>query len=327
VKLLDYFVGDGEESRRHAFVMSSGSDTNPCTITSPCRTLQAAFNVTPSSGGVIEAIDAAGYGGVTINHAIGVIGHGVALIGGQTFENNAIVINAGANDDVYLSGLIVDGGVGGNVGILLNSGASLTIEGSSIRNFGTGIYFTPTIASAAFNWSNLLVNNTLISSCEFYGIHFAPNGSANSTAVINKTEVILPQGIAVLASVNAGAANVTISDSRIMGSGYNPVNTINGNCNGGCTGVYATTPPSPPQNSSGVFTLNVRIQDTTITGEQIGILVTGGSTLVFVHNVASVYNVYGYQQIGGSYLVGDGTNNFANDAIGNTGSYSAITLQ
>jgi hypothetical protein len=59
-----------------SWVSHSGSDTNTCTITSPCRTFQRAYNVT-NSGGIVKAMDAGEYGPVTITNPISIDGNGV----------------------------------------------------------------------------------------------------------------------------------------------------------------------------------------------------------------------------------------------------------
>src|SRR6202163_1048343 len=43
------------------FVSTAGSDSNPCSITQPCRHFQAAVNAT-SAGGEVDALDAGAYG-------------------------------------------------------------------------------------------------------------------------------------------------------------------------------------------------------------------------------------------------------------------------
>ncbi len=43
------------------FVSVAGSDSNPCTITQPCRHFQAAVNAT-AVGGQVDALDAGAYG-------------------------------------------------------------------------------------------------------------------------------------------------------------------------------------------------------------------------------------------------------------------------
>jgi hypothetical protein len=137
------------------FVAAQGSDSNPCTFGQPCRSFQAAFAAT-SPGGEIDVLDPAGYGSLTITHAISIQGHGYA--GLAVPSGDGITINAGASDKINLRGLLLDGVGTGSNGVVFNTGASLNIQDCVIRNFASGgISFTPTALSALF------VSNTLVS--------------------------------------------------------------------------------------------------------------------------------------------------------------------
>ena len=59
------------------FVAALGNDANACSITAPCRTMQAAYNAT-APGGEIEVLDPTGYATLTITHSINIQGHGWA---------------------------------------------------------------------------------------------------------------------------------------------------------------------------------------------------------------------------------------------------------
>src|SRR5580704_14130793 len=54
-------------ARDRVFVASYGSDSNPCTFGSPCKTFQQAVNVVADSGEV-TAIDSAGFGPLSISN-------------------------------------------------------------------------------------------------------------------------------------------------------------------------------------------------------------------------------------------------------------------
>src|ERR1035437_1194301 len=124
------------------YVSGLGSDGNPCTVLSPCRTLQAALTKT-LPGGEIDTLNSANYDYVTINQAISIIGaHGATGVL-ATSTVTGITINAGANDIVSLQGLEIDGAGSGANGIQFNSGGSLNIQDSVIRGFTNGITFQP----------------------------------------------------------------------------------------------------------------------------------------------------------------------------------------
>jgi hypothetical protein len=148
--------------RDRVFVASYGSDSNPCTFGSPCKTFQNAINVV-AQGGEVTAIDSAGFGTFTISHAVTITSpNGVeAGIAAPAVDGVAITINAGPSDNIVLSGLTLDGdNVSNSTGIQFNTGGSLSIQNSVIRNFSyAGIFFEPNGPSQFFALNTLLLNN------------------------------------------------------------------------------------------------------------------------------------------------------------------------
>jgi hypothetical protein len=94
------------------FVSGKGTDKsadggNSCASpTNPCRTFQFAISKT-SAGGEVKALDPADYGGMVITQSISI--SGVEGAGIDRNSGDAVVINAGPNDVVNLSHLILDG--------------------------------------------------------------------------------------------------------------------------------------------------------------------------------------------------------------------------
>jgi hypothetical protein len=117
-----------QAQRARVFVASYGSDTNPCTFGSPCKTFQNAVNVVADHGEV-TAIDSAGFGTVMItNKSVSItspdgVEAGIAIPLGGT----GIAINAGTGR-VALRGLTLDGGEEGLDGISFASGQALTMR-------------------------------------------------------------------------------------------------------------------------------------------------------------------------------------------------------
>src|ERR1051326_8920883 len=129
-------------AQSRVFVAALGSDTNACTFAAPCRSFQHAHNVVAANG-EIDVLDPAGYGALTITKAISVQGHGFSGI--TATSGNAITINAGANDQISLRGLVIEGFGTGDNGIVFNAGTSSNIQDSVIRHFtANGISFQPT---------------------------------------------------------------------------------------------------------------------------------------------------------------------------------------
>jgi hypothetical protein len=145
------------QTASRVFVAAQGSDSNPCTFAQPCRSFQVAHN-TVAAGGEVDVLDPADYGALTITKSISIQGHGFAGI--AVASGDGITINAGASDKISLRGLLIDGVGTGTNGITFNSGGSLDLQNSLIRNFtGDGIAFLPTGSST------LIVSDTRVVAC------------------------------------------------------------------------------------------------------------------------------------------------------------------
>src|SRR5215470_18847474 len=141
----------------------SGNDGNDCNRLTPCRTFQVAHDKTLANG-EITVLDPGGYGAVTITKTISIINDGVGeagvLVSGGLI---GITVNAGPFDRVSLRGLTVKGiGFGGGNGIRFNSGASLTIENSAVRNLtGDGIQMLSNVPASTI--VTFTISNTFVS--------------------------------------------------------------------------------------------------------------------------------------------------------------------
>ena len=134
------------------FVAAQGSDSNPCTIAAPCLTFQYAHD-TVAARGVIEVLNPADYGILTITKSISIEGHGFAGIGVGA-GNRGIRVAASATDAVYLNGLIIEGYGQGQKGIEFLNGQSLAVENCVIREMSNGgldfLYSSPKSLQALF---------------------------------------------------------------------------------------------------------------------------------------------------------------------------------
>src|SRR5450631_4083490 len=111
-----------------AWVSGHGVDAAGCGApTNPCRSFQYTHDHIVAAGGEIDILDPAGYGAITITKAISIVNEGVGEAGVQATAGNAIAINAGATDSVYLKGLNIDGQGTALHGVVVNSVGSLTI--------------------------------------------------------------------------------------------------------------------------------------------------------------------------------------------------------
>jgi hypothetical protein len=102
-------------------------------------------------------LDPANYGALTITGPVTIEGHGWASLAAVS-RGAAIQINANLGDKINIIGVVLDGiNIESTTGILFNSGGSLTVRDSVIRNFGSaGIIFGPNTSNPA----SLYVSNT-----------------------------------------------------------------------------------------------------------------------------------------------------------------------
>jgi hypothetical protein len=174
----------------------SGNDANTasnCSLAFPCRSFNSAISVT-DPGGEVVILDTAGYGSMTINKSIKIIGPsgvygGISVVAGGAVTTG-IVINAGNGDDITLRGLDISGVVppGGvapfpDIGIDIQNAGGVHIEKSSIGNFtqDTSACIKVNVASTV----RVYVDDSFLRACRT-GIY------ANGTvALANKPSVIV----------------------------------------------------------------------------------------------------------------------------------------
>jgi hypothetical protein len=194
------------QAQNRVFVAAQGLDSNPCTFAQPCRTFQHAHDVVAANG-EIDVLDPAGYGALTITKAISIQGHGFAGI--SATSGDAITVTANATDKISLRGLLIDGVGTGSKGIALNTGSSLDIQDTLIRNFiNNGLYVS---AGAS---ATLLVSNTQIS--DIVGNIGSVEINGTVTGVFDHVVVARGgfDGI-FLNAASPGAINLTLSNSLV----------------------------------------------------------------------------------------------------------------
>jgi hypothetical protein len=219
---LSYAAPASAQATR-TWVSGVGDDVNPCSRTAPCKTFAGAISKTATNG-EINCLDPASYGAVTITKAISIVCQYTEAGALGTLGSNAIVVNAPAAADVYLSGLDLQGAATGLNGVRFIAGGSLTIENCLVRNFGAasghGISFQPTGAS------RLVVRNCTIASNgaagSGSGIFIAPTtATGNARVQILDSRIVnnLNEGIRVDATgtTNGAAINVNIENSQVTG--------------------------------------------------------------------------------------------------------------
>ena len=244
------------------WVSGVGDDVNPCSRTAPCKTFAGAISKT-ATGGVINALDDAGYGGLTITKSITIDGGGhiaSALVQGTT----AININAPANSQVVLRGVDVkgispqEGGCTSPVGINILNAASVRLDDVTISGFQTAVA-APLTNSSADVFVDMSFNGMKVNDNCQYGLRIAPNAGHLGRLTLHDTTIT---GSNVALSV-AGGGEAWVSDSQIYlnNLGVEPAggpihslcgNSVAGNATDGtftdytCGGATVTPPPPAP---------------------------------------------------------------------------------
>jgi hypothetical protein len=213
---------------------ASGSDSNPCSRTAPCRSFQHAHDVT-NAGGEINTLDPGGYGSVTITKSISIVSGlgeaGVLVPSGA----DGITVNAGPNDKISLRGLVIEGAGVGTHGILFLSGRSLSVLSCFIRNVtNQPIKFEAQVSSSLF------ISDTTLSDSGDAGLWIVPIKPVTVSATLNRVQVINnTYGIWADTTYGSGAAtiNAAVMSSVIAGNSSSAFNVYPNSQGGNVTVV------------------------------------------------------------------------------------------
>jgi hypothetical protein len=193
---------------QRTFVASYGNDANTattCGFANPCRGFTAAHGVTDPNGEII-ALDAAGYGAITITKSITITANPGFYAGISASTGSAVTI-ATAGVKVTLRGLNING-IGAADGVNMSNGARLSIENCVISNFTFSGVNVSTAASVRIVDSLIRDNND--------GVYVA---EGPSVAIFNsKILGAANAGIYVLGVVASTTTTVAVSDSLLSGS-------------------------------------------------------------------------------------------------------------
>jgi hypothetical protein len=201
-----------------------GSDSNPCTRTSPCLTFAAALAQTAVRG-EINCLDPGGFGLLTITKSISILCGTAGEAGVLASATSGITIQAGSTDVVYLSGLDIDGLNASPGGVQIKSALRVTIQNCVIQGFGYGINATPTTTMT------LEIKDTTVTNNSNIGVAIAPNGGT-VYASINHSLIQSNPGDGVHADGSfGGAVLLGISDSSMSLNGGNGLVVISGAAN------------------------------------------------------------------------------------------------
>src|SRR4051812_2836076 len=194
------------------WVSGVGDDANPCSRTAPCKTFSGAMSKT-ATGGEINCLDPAGFGGVTLIKALTLncpYTLGSILVAGGP----GITVNAAATHNITIRGIHLTGinqtATPGTIGIRILAAASVSIEDSVISNFSQqGIADQRTAGN-----TKLFIRNTVISNNTSSGISL----TATNT---NNVEIENVSSINNLFGIAAGPSNNVIIRRSVFSGNSN----------------------------------------------------------------------------------------------------------
>jgi len=285
------FATPASAQATRTWVSGVGDDANPCSRTAPCQTFAGAI-VKTAVGGEINCLDRGEFGMLTITKAISIICEGgtgaIAAEISDDYHNGAIVIEAGPNDSVFLSGLDIRGDKrAGHGGINFRSGKELHVRNSTFHELGDCAIGVAAPAS--------VVIDNVTSSSNFCGLAFAMGvpGTLNfsvSNVVICDSDRL---GILVKSASSATYISGVVSDSQITET----VSSAWGVENHGVS-VTAT---------SGQVQLTVK--NSSVTAQKVGAIDARGSgARVMVSGSLIAHNQLGISSQGGAAVVSFGDN-------------------
>ena len=209
------FAAPAHAARDRVFVASFGTDSGntTCSFTQPCRTFQNAIN-NVAAGGEVTAIDSAGFGPISISHAVTITSPPGIEAGIVTSLSPAISITAASTDTVTLRGLTLDGAGTIGLGIDFTSGGRLEVFDCVVRDFTqAGIV----VGSQAP--TSLAISNTVVTGMTAFGapgIVVFPSAGAGITGVLDA--VTLDNDSIGLNLIGAAPIELLVSNSHIDNS-------------------------------------------------------------------------------------------------------------
>ncbi len=303
-----------------SYLARAGSDSNPCTLSAPCRLLPAALNAV-ANGGEIWMLDSANYNNapvnisksVTILAVPGALGSVVA-----TGAGNAIDINT-AGVKVALRNLVVVPLVGGGVhGIVMTAGAVLTVENCLIANLpGLGILVT---AAATVRVADTTIRDNGGSGLM---LQDGANGTVTRVTILGNGN----WGVYVFGNSAGTTTTAGVTDSTLDGNGFDGVAADSRNAT--ATVKVSVRNSLVSRNEGGLVAISTEGAPVTLTASNnvisnnsaSGIVATAGTKVLASANTVTD-NFYGLANTG--VFEGAGNNAVSNNTNPNLGTITTI---
>jgi hypothetical protein len=258
---------------QRTFVASYGNDANTatnCGFANPCRGFTAAQTVTDPNGEIV-ALDAAGYGAITVTKSLTITANPGFYAGISAGSGNGVTI-ATAAVKVILRGLNING-VGGTTGVSMTNGTSLTIENCVISNFsGNGVFISAP--------ASVRISDTTSRGNGANGI-WAENGA---TLDVSRSSLKgnVDSGVWISGDIASTVTRATVSDSVATSNLNNGMVAVNFSTNG--TARLAVTRSTVSNNGN----------------SGVGTQVSAGTALLTISNSIVTGNPYGLANFSGT---------------------------
>lgn len=208
--IVAFTPSEASAQSSRTFVSGVGDDVNPCSRTAPCKTFAGAISKTVD-GGVINILDSASFGAVTITKGITIRAEGSdgAITGFST--GSAIIVNA-PDRQVNLIGLNLDGLSLAQTGVRVIAARQVHIEDCRIFGFtaaaGTGVLIGSGAATRVTIRDSTISGNTI-------GVDVSPNGTESHNVVLDG--VMLDANIIANLRADQPQSQVTMRRSTLIG--------------------------------------------------------------------------------------------------------------
>jgi hypothetical protein len=278
--------GIAQAQATRTWVSGVGDDVNPCSRTAPCKTFAGAISKTAAAG-EINCLDPGGFGTLTITKSIAIVCDQVEA-GVASPGTNGFTINAGLGDNIYISGVDIQGFGTGVNGINILQAGSVHVNKVTIRGFAAatsaGIRVAP--ASGA---PKLFVGDSIIDAnggtTAGAAILVQPSGSGSVTAVLNGVQATNNiAGFRFDGSTTSGTITGIVRNSNVDSSARGGLNAVAGTAS---VNVLADS-SSFTQNDRGVVVngalANVRLTRSAVTANATGLTATGGTIASYGDN-------------------------------------------
>jgi hypothetical protein len=188
------------------WLSATGSDSNPCTRTAPCRFLSKGV-ATTAAGGELDILDPGDYGSVALTRSITIDGNG-NVAGGMSLN-----VMAQIYDVVVIRNISLNGNYQASSGVFYNSGGRLTLQNVNIDHYSNSLV---SVAGSPIPQNLVLLNVTGSNSGNGAGVFIdSSSASAQVDVLIDNSDFHnVPTGIDVRSNARVLIRNTTIKGYR-----------------------------------------------------------------------------------------------------------------